>query len=161
MNKIIVTGNLTKDMEVEITSNDKVHGKLSIAITKQGTRNNKFSGLPNNCNPLRKINKIIATPPNACCNIPDSILFRKASSVNGIFTNSITHVAIHSAIMHIPSIFFQFFRITFSPLIIITHSFMNCNFFLKKRALKALFCFPTIYGYFLHKSFLKLLLLLP
>ena len=31
MNKIIVTGNLTKDMEVEITSNDKVHGKLSIA----------------------------------------------------------------------------------------------------------------------------------
>ena len=31
MNKIIVTGNLTKDMEVEITSNDKIHGKLSIA----------------------------------------------------------------------------------------------------------------------------------
>ena len=31
MNKIIVTGNLTKDMEVEITSNDKVHGKISIA----------------------------------------------------------------------------------------------------------------------------------
>ena len=31
MNKIIVTGNLTKDMEVEITSNDKVHGKLTIA----------------------------------------------------------------------------------------------------------------------------------
>ena len=31
MNKIIVTGNLTKDMEVEITSNDKIHGKISIA----------------------------------------------------------------------------------------------------------------------------------
>ena len=31
MNKIIVTGNLTKDMEVEITSNDKIHGKLCIA----------------------------------------------------------------------------------------------------------------------------------
>ena len=31
MNKIIVTGNLTKDMEVEITSNDKIHGRLSIA----------------------------------------------------------------------------------------------------------------------------------
>ena len=31
MNKIIVTGNLTKDMEVEITSNDNVHGKLTIA----------------------------------------------------------------------------------------------------------------------------------
>ena len=31
MNKISVTGNLTKDMEVEITSNDKVHGKISIA----------------------------------------------------------------------------------------------------------------------------------
>ena len=31
MNKIIVTGNLTKDMEVEITSNDKIHGKLTIA----------------------------------------------------------------------------------------------------------------------------------
>ena len=31
MNKIILTGNLTKDMEVEITSNDKIHGKLSIA----------------------------------------------------------------------------------------------------------------------------------
>ena len=31
MNKIIVTGNLTKDMEVEITSNDKVHGKITIA----------------------------------------------------------------------------------------------------------------------------------
>ena len=31
MNKIIVSGNLTKDMEVEITSNDKVHGKISIA----------------------------------------------------------------------------------------------------------------------------------
>ena len=31
MNKIIVTGNLTKDMEVEITSNDKVHGKLTVA----------------------------------------------------------------------------------------------------------------------------------
>ena len=31
MNKVILTGNLTKDMEVEITSNDKIHGKLSIA----------------------------------------------------------------------------------------------------------------------------------
>ena len=31
MNKIFVTGNLTKDMEVEITTNDKIHGKLSIA----------------------------------------------------------------------------------------------------------------------------------
>ena len=31
MNKVILTGNLTKDMEVEITSNDKVHGKISIA----------------------------------------------------------------------------------------------------------------------------------
>ena len=31
MNKIIVTGNLTKDMEVEITSNDKVHGMISLA----------------------------------------------------------------------------------------------------------------------------------
>ena len=31
MNKIIVTGNLTKDMEVEITSTDKIHGKISIA----------------------------------------------------------------------------------------------------------------------------------
>ena len=31
MNKIIVTGNLTKDMEVEITSNDKIHGMISLA----------------------------------------------------------------------------------------------------------------------------------
>ena len=31
MNKVILTGNLTKDMEVEITSNDKIHGKLTIA----------------------------------------------------------------------------------------------------------------------------------
>ena len=31
MNKVILTGNLTNDMEVEITSNDKIHGKLSIA----------------------------------------------------------------------------------------------------------------------------------
>ena len=31
MNKVILTGNLTKDMEVEITSNDKIHGMISLA----------------------------------------------------------------------------------------------------------------------------------
>ena len=31
MNKIILSGNLTKDMDVEITSNDKIHGMISLA----------------------------------------------------------------------------------------------------------------------------------
>ena len=45
MNKIIVTGNLTKDMEVEITSNDKVHGKLTIANNVGDGENQKTNFL--------------------------------------------------------------------------------------------------------------------
>ena len=31
MNKVVLSGNLTKDMDVEITSNDKIHGIISLA----------------------------------------------------------------------------------------------------------------------------------